>query len=158
MQCHDLDAWVDALAADQDAPPDIAAHVTACARCRRALANARAVELALRDREQPRVPPDFTIAVMARVRRERWRSEQILDWSFNAAVAAGIALVAVGLAGLAWATGLISIGGDMMTLVATASDIFAARVAQEVPTISVAVLLLTMTLALWWWVQADPTI
>ena len=93
---------------------------------------------------------------MARLRRERWRSEQILDWSFNAAVALGVSLIGIGLVGLAWATGLITIGGDMMTLVRVASDLLADRVVQQAPTIAVAGLLLTMTLALWWWVEADP--
>ena len=156
MDCHDVEPFVEALAAGDAVPPDIAAHATSCARCQRALANARVIEAALQDREQPAVPRDFTLALMARLRRERWRSEQILDWSFNAAVALGVSLIGIGLAGLAWATGLITIGGDMMTLVRVASDLLADRVVQQAPTIAVAGLLLTMTLALWWWVEADP--
>jgi hypothetical protein len=41
-------------------------------------------------------PADFTATVLARVRRERWRADQQVDWVFNIAVAAGIVLIALG--------------------------------------------------------------
>src|SRR5262245_55287804 len=105
MACDEIDPWIDAIAGGDDAPAGILAHVAPCPRCQIALANARAIDAALRDHEQARVPAGFTPGVMTRIRRDRWRSEQILDWSFNAAVAAGLALIVSGLVGLAWATG-----------------------------------------------------
>jgi len=158
MQCWEIDRFIEAIAADEDVPANVRAHVGACPACQVAVANARFIESALRDREQPQVPSDFTFAILTRVRRERWRSEQIVDWTFNVAITVGLVVIAAGLIGAAWAVGLVAIGGDMMSLLRDASAALAERAVQEAQTILIAGLLLTMTLVVWWWVEEDVRI
>lgn len=157
MKCHHVDRLIEDLAAG-DAPPDaMRAHLAECARCAAALANARLVERALGDLPPSLPPPEFAQSVMARIRRERWRSEQVLDWAFNTAVATGIVLIAIGLGGLAWATGMISLGGDMMTALSQVSPVLLRQAAEQSQTIVLAALLLSVTLGLWWWVETETS-
>lgn len=158
MRCEEVDPIIETAAGGEALPAAVSRHLEGCARCRRALTNAQVVDAALRDMAPLTPPPAFTTSVMARVRRERWRTEQVLDWSFNIAVATGVLLIAGGVAGLAWATGLIVIGSDMMTLLTAASSAAAERLAREAQTLVLAAGLLTMTLALWWWVESDVSI
>jgi len=158
MGCDDVEPIVEAAAASEALSAEALRHLDECARCQQKLANARIIDAALRDMT-PVVPPAaFTTTVMARVRRERWRTEQLVDWGFNIAVAIGVLLIASGVFGLAWASGLIVIGGDMVTLVSAASNAAAERLAREAKTLVLAAALLTMTLGLWWWVESDVSI
>ncbi len=158
MTCAQVDRLLEDLAeSDRDLPADVTAHLSTCPRCAAALAHARAIEAALATRPVPVPPPDFTAAVMAQIHRERWRTEQAVDLGFNLAVAAGILLTLGGVAGLAWALGVVSIGGDMMTLAAAAARVAVDRLAPEMPTLVLSASLLTMTLGLWWWVEDEIT-
>jgi anti-sigma factor RsiW len=155
MRCEDVNVVIDAIAAGEHTDAEAASHIASCARCSAALANATAVERVLRDFPAAVVPSAFTNGVMARMRRERWRSEQMLDWTFNVAVSIGILLILFALLGMAWMTGVVSIGGDLMTVLTEQSPILIDRLARESQTIVLAGFLLTMALGLWWWVESD---
>ena len=159
VTCAEADLYLDAVAGGgDDVPPDTAAHLAACSRCQVALANARLIDAALRTLPAADVPALFTNAVMTKVRRQRWRSEQIIDWTFNVALALGLVLIAGGIAGVAWASGMVAIGGDMLTLARTGADQIAEHLAGNAATFAVAGVLLITTLGLWWWAEADLTI
>jgi anti-sigma factor RsiW len=158
MQCDDVNVLIDAIAAGDNPDAETASHIASCARCSAALSNATVVERALRDFPATVVPSSFTNGVMGRIRRQRWRSEQMLDWTFNVAVSIGVLLIVGGLVGVAWMTGIVSIGGDLMTVLSEQSPILMNRLAHETQTIVLAAFLLTMALGLWWWVESDASL
>ena len=151
-----LDDRLDALAAaDRAATADEQAHLDACAACRGRLALARRIDQVLAARPLPAPPAGFTTAVLARVGQDRWRAEQALDLGFNIAVATGVLLVAAGLAGLAWASGLVVIGLDLARLTGDALGVVAVRLAPQAQLVAAAVLLLAGAIGAWWWSEDD---
>ncbi len=158
MSCIEVDTLIEELAAGEEPPGEVQAHLAECARCATTLANARAIEQALSRLVAPAMPAHFTNGVIARVRRERWRSEQVLDRMFNIAVAFGVLLIVVGLGGLAWAAGLVSIGGDLMSVLSETSPLFFNRIIAQSQTIVLSALLLTAALGFWWWAESENTV
>jgi anti-sigma factor RsiW len=151
-----LDDVLDAVAAgDRALTDDDQAHLDACRACRARLALARQVERALAARPVPAVPVGFTAAVLARVGQERWRTEQAVDLGFNIVVALGMLLVAAGLFGLAWASGLVVIGIDLARLTGQALDVLGTRLVPQAQVVTAAVLLLAGALGAWWWAEDD---
>lgn len=128
-------------------------HLASCAACRAMLARAHAIDATCRARPTPQPPPGFTAQVMTAVRGERWRAERSFDFGFNLAVVGGVLLVAAGLIGLAWSSGLIVIGGDLAALISAAVAIVVERAAVQAPNVGLATLLLSMALAIWWWAE-----
>jgi anti-sigma factor RsiW len=157
MTCIDADMRIEELASGEEPAGELQAHLAGCARCATTLANARAIEQALQRLAAPAPPANFAGSVLARVRRERWRSEQMVDWAFNIAVGFGALLILVGLGGLAWAAGLVSIGGDLMAVLSENSPRFFDRIFAESQTIVLSALLLSATLGFWWWAQGEST-
>lgn len=153
MDCRACDEQVEAWAAGEPMPPAAETHVAACPRCAASLALARRIEQALAARPVPPPPPAFTAAVLARVRRQRWRTEQAIDVGFNVAVAAGLLIVASGVLGLVYASGLSVVVTDLVDLTGRAMMDVAARSTRALPTYAVAAALVTSALALWWWVE-----
>lgn len=154
--CRAVDIALEAVVAgDAELDTPLARHAEACDRCRARLAMARAVERALATRPVPEVPDGFTAGVLGRVREDRWRAEQVLDAGFNLAVAAGLLLVAGGVAGLLWASGLAAVATDMATLLAAGLDRVAVELTPNLPTTMVAFLLLTTAAGVWWWAEGS---
>ncbi|MGE3274113.1 MAG: hypothetical protein AB7O67_03300 [Vicinamibacterales bacterium] len=154
--CRAVEAALEGVAAgDTELDVALAAHVDACPRCRERLALARAIDRALAARPVPQVPEGFTAGVLGLVRQERWRAEQVLDAGFNVAVAAGILLVAVGVAGLAWASGLAAVGGDMAVLFSTGLERLAGEFSPNLPVTTMAFLLATTAAGVWWWAEGS---
>src|SRR5512134_131857 len=96
VSCTHLDELIEPLAAG-DLEPDAAtrAHLASCAACAGALALAREIDRTLAG--QPAPGPAFTPTLLARLRRERWRSEQALDVAFNVAIGLAVATFVGGL-------------------------------------------------------------
>ena len=169
MFCDQILESVEAIAAgDLAEDAAVATHVASCAGCRAALADAREVERLLRGRRAPAAPPQFTSRVLTRIRRERWRREQVFDTGFNAS----LVLIGVAILGGAWflldrsgllgvplsvATGLNAV--DSVIDTATTGIMTVARnVAPSVPLYAAAVGLLAGALVLWWWAERDLTL
>src|SRR5215831_8352072 len=88
----------------------VADHLATCPNCATALDDARQLDRLLRQRSTPPAPAQFTTRTMARLRRQRWRSEQFLDAGFNVTLAlVGLALVA-GVVIFISRTGLVAAG------------------------------------------------
>jgi len=88
MFCDEVLEAIESIASGDLAPDArISAHLASCANCRAALDHAREIERLLHERSAPAAPAHFTSRMLARIRRDRWRRDQILDAGFNTAVA-----------------------------------------------------------------------
>lgn len=155
MSCDEANRFLEDLAVGEPVPAAVRAHVDGCPLCAARLRLAERVEQTLAARPVAAPPATFTSAIVARVRNERWRAEQILDWGFNVFVATGVALIALGVAGLVWASGLVVISRDLLAVLDLVTQTALTGVANQARTFIYAALLLTLTFAVWWWVEED---
>jgi hypothetical protein len=155
MSCQDANVFLEAVAVGEPVPDAVRAHVAGCSSCAARLRLAERIERTLASRPVAAPSAGFTTAIVARVRRERWRAEQMLDWSFNIFVAIGIALIVTGVAGLIWASGLVVVSPDAFSVISAATEMALTGVASQARTFTMAALLLTLTLGVWWWVEGD---
>ena len=158
MFCDEVLDAVEEIAAGELTPDGrIADHLATCPNCAAALADARQLEQMLRARPVPSAPAQFTARTMSRVRRARWRSEQVVDVGFNAA----LVLIVLGVISGIWVflnqIGLASVGNDAVSLFSTAAITLAERVAPRLPLYVGATALLVAALAFWWWAERDAT-
>ena len=100
MFCDQVLESIEAIAAGDLTPhPVVTLHLESCDGCRAALADARTVDRLLRARDVPSAPSQFTVSVLTRIRRQRWRSEQRLDAVFNTA----LVVLLLGVVAAVWA-------------------------------------------------------
>ena len=156
MFCDEALNSVEAIAAGESMPEGrIAEHFASCADCAAALDAARRVERLLRERAAPRAPSQFTSRTLGRVRRARWRSEQLVDAGFNAAIALIVAGVVAGIWMLAHRTGLAAVTSDAMQLLGGGVGEFARRFGASLPLYAGATALVATALGIWWWAERD---
>ena len=155
MRCEHADPFIEAIAIGETVPDAVAAHVASCAGCAARLTMARHVETALATRVVAAPPETFTTAVIMRLRRDRWRAEQVVDFGFNVAVGIGVLIIAAGLAGVAWRAGVMQIGGEMSTILLAAIRAAATRAVADARLIVLVALLFTTAIGLWWWAEED---
>jgi predicted anti-sigma-YlaC factor YlaD len=153
---HVLDL-VDLIAAGDETPSaDVEAHLDTCAACRAALAHARAVDRMLRARQPAPPPAQFTARTLSRIRRDKWRREQVFDAGFNAALAVLGAAIAAGVWVLMHQAGtamIVDASGDAFSLVADQVGDLIRRIAPSVPLYIEAAALLLSALGIWWWAE-----
>ena len=156
MSCDRLEPLIEELADGTLEPAgEHAAHLASCDDCRERLETARAIHSMLTARELPVPPASFTSNVMARIHRERWAGEQVVDLGFNLAIAAGVLLIIGGALGLAWSLGVLTFGVDARSLVASLASPWLDRALQQMQMVLVATILLMTTLGLWWWAESE---
>ena len=155
MRCHELEPLIEAIADGTFKPaPEDRAHLSSCAACAARLAQAQSIEQWLISRETPQPPVTFTAAVMARIGEEKWQTERVVDIGFNLAIAAGVLVILAGGAGLAWSLGFFTIDIDVIALLNAATSQVEGRVINQLQTVAIAAVVLTMALVLWWWAEA----
>ena len=155
MRCDDLDPLIEGVIDGSfDPSADDRAHLEGCERCRARLAHARSIEQWLATRELPQPSATFTATVMARVGDAQWQAERVIDIGFNLAIAAGVLLIVMGGAGLAWSMGLLGVTADVATILGAIDNQLTGRLMNQVQTIALSAVLLTMALVLWWWAEA----
>jgi hypothetical protein len=156
--CEEALETIEAVATG-DLVPDarLGSHLSSCVRCGAALASAREIERLLRSRSAPAAPPQFTARTLARIRREWWRSDQVVDAVFNLGVAAiFIAAIVAGWITLRSAGIDVRIGqGDIQQLAQMGIAAIAQRVAPVAPAYGAAALLLASAILIWWWAERD---
>ena len=153
--CDELDPFIEAIADGTLEPsPDQRAHIASCARCASQIEQAGAIEQLLTLRQAASPPPSFTHQVMARVGHEQWKSERVIDFGFNLAMAAGVLVIVAGGLGAAWSLGLLTITIDVDAILQVIGSDVTGRMLNQVQTIAMAAVLLTMALVLWWWAEA----
>lgn len=156
MFCDEVLETVEAIASgDLAIDARLAAHLSSCANCRAALERARGIERMLQSRAVPIAPAHFTSGTLARIRRERWRRDQLLDAGFNTAVA-GLVLAAV--AGV-WLvmnqSGIVTVSNDTVGLIEMFVLAVIRRVAPELPLYAAATAIIAATVGIWWWAERD---
>ena len=154
MTCTDFDELIEPIAAGEMEPDaGTLAHVQSCEACARALALARQIDLVLAAQPAPEPPPAFTAALMTRLRRERWRSEQSLDVAFNVAVGLAVAVGVGGVVMVATASGLAGVSADLVRVFLSATASAFATMAPALPVYALASAVVVSWLLLWWWAE-----
>lgn len=154
MTCREAIDLVEAIAAgDVELAGAPLEHVESCPRCASALATARRIEALLAAQETPTAPARFTPLVMARIRRERWRSEQAVDRLFNAAIVAAVLLMAVGVLALMNLNEVMIVAAGVWHVIATASTSASRTAGPTLGTYVSAVGLFISALGMWWWAE-----
>jgi len=154
MYCDEALDAVEAVAAGEVAPDGrLADHYATCPNCSTALASARDLERLLQLRPSPKPSAQFTTRTMARVRRARWKSEQVLDVGFNVAIAVVVLAVVVGVWMLVDRSGLSAVSSDAVDMFGRGLVALAQRIAPSVPVYAGAMALLATALGIWWWAE-----
>ena len=154
MTCHDVVQLVEAIAAGDLAVGDeVRGHVESCPHCAAALASAHRLEAALAAWPQPAAPDQFTMAVLARVSKERWTSEQRIDRMFNVAIVFVVLVAVAGIAALANVSGVLAGADWFVTVIAAATAEMARQVAPVIATYVAAAGVLMSALLMWWWAE-----
>jgi predicted anti-sigma-YlaC factor YlaD len=154
MPCIELDDVIEPIAAGDVVPtPSMQKHLAECSECREALALATEVHrlLAIPGTSEPRA--DFVAVTMARMRRERWRSEQYLDVAFNTVVALAILTGLGGLYAIMTATGVAAVSADVGRLFVGALSDVIVRAAPQAGIYALATMALLTVLFVWWWAE-----
>ena len=150
MFCDEALETVEAVAAGDMTPEGrIATHLATCPDCAAALERARKLERLLHARPVPQPPAHFTARTLTRVRRARWRSEQLLDVGFNVAIAAVVLAVVGGI----WM--LTAVSRDAVSLFGAGFAALVQRVGPSVPLYAAVSAVLLTALAAWWWAEAN---
>jgi len=159
MSCDDVLETVELIAAGElTASAPVVEHLASCTGCAAALAAARRVDALLRSRVAPAPPANFSSRVMNRLRRARWRGEQLLDWGFNIALATAGLLVVFGLWTVMRQSGLAIVSGDAMEMFESGMTLVTRRISPSLPLYGAATAVLGTALAIWWWAERDAGI
>jgi len=156
MFCDEALETVEAVAAGDLTPEGrIATHLATCPDCAAVLERARKLERLLHARPVAEPPAHFTARTLTRVRRARWRSEQLLDVGFNIAIAAVVLAVVGGIWMLLNRSGLTAVSRDAVSLFGTGFAALVQRVGPSVPLYAAVSAVLLTALAAWWWAEAN---
>lgn len=154
MLCKDALELVEAIAAgDVQMSDGVRAHVETCPRCAGRLASARRLEALLRSAAPPPLADGFTPAVLQRIRRDRWRSEQHVDRLFNLAIAAALLLVTAGIATLLNVDALFTVSASGWALLRENMAGVMRDAAPTLVTYTAAAGLLASAIVMWWWAE-----
>lgn len=154
MFCDEVLERVDGIAAgDEPADVRLSSHVASCPGCAAALENARRLERLLIARPVPLPPPQFTARTLTRIRRERWRREQVFDTAFNVS----IGLVLLFLVAAAWTvldrSGFSAVSRETAAVFRQQFVELAQRAAPSLGLYAAAAALIGAALGLWWWAE-----
>ena len=154
MFCDEALDAIEVIAAGELTPSGrMTDHFASCRGCAAALDSARRLDALLRGRLAPAAPAHFSARVMSRVRRARWRSEQLVDWGFNAALVAAGLLVVGGVWMVMRRSGLTTVSGNVLELLGTSMVAMAHRASPSLPLYAAATALLGTALGVWWWAE-----
>jgi hypothetical protein len=156
MFCDETLDAIESIAAGERTPQGrVATHLATCRHCAAALESAPEIERLLAARPVPAPPQQFTVRTMTRIRRARWRSDQVLDAGFNLA----IALVVLGIVGAVWLlldrSGLTPVRADAVDLIENAVLGLMRRVAPSLSVYAAAAALVATALVIWWWAERE---
>jgi anti-sigma factor RsiW len=158
MTCRDVQERIEAVVAgDAAATDEFRTHVEGCLRCAASLAHARRIEETLSARPAPEPPARFAASIAARIRNERWRSEQQVDRFFNVAVVVGMIAITGGVLALVNFTTVTGTLPAVMAFVNNMARESGNRAAEPAAPVFSTYLLgagfLVTALLVWWWAE-----
>jgi anti-sigma factor RsiW len=154
MSCTDLDDLIEPIASGELEPDaGVVAHLATCPACARALALAREIDGLLAAQPAPAPSARFTPVLMARLRRERWQSEQHLDLAFNVAIALAVAIAVGGLWMVLTASGLAAVSADLTRVLIETTGRVATSLVPALPMYALAAAVFVSGMAIWWWAE-----
>jgi hypothetical protein len=157
MTCKEIADLIEPIAAGEfEASAEARAHFESCPSCARMLATARRLEATLIAYRPPPVPDRFVATVLQRIRRERWRMEQNVDFLFNAAIVVALLIVAGGIFALMNVSGVVAASSGAWTQLSEISAVIARQMAPAINTYIAAAGLLLTALLMWWWAEKIP--
>jgi roadblock/LC7 domain-containing protein len=158
MYCDEALDAVEAVAAGEVTPDGrLADHYATCPNCAAALDDARMLDRMLQNRPVPKPSAQFTTRAMTRVRRARWRSDQVLDIGFNVAVAGVVMAIVAAVWMLVRRSGLTAVSNDALDVMTRGLVTLVHRIGPSLPLYAAATALLATALGLWWWAERDAT-
>ena len=155
LDCAGLRAAIEPLAAGEPVTPEQRMHLEGCPSCQASLALAVRLERVLSEWPVTTPAPAFADRVVGVTRHEAWRREQVVDWSFNVAIAAGLVAVVAGLAAMVWLLGSAAGPAAATEVMADVAAALIARMRAQAAVVTTATLLLTTTLVAWWWAESE---
>ncbi len=159
MFCDEALDAVEAIAAEELTPDGrVAEHLATCPNCAAALVHAKALEGMLQRRQVPSAPPQFTARTLTRIRRARWRTEQVLDLGFNVAIGAIVLAIVAGAWMLLYRSGLTSVGSGVAGLFGEQLATFVHTLRPSLPLYAGAAAVLGSALGIWWWAEREERI
>jgi len=154
MTCAQVDDLIEAVAAgDEPASEQFRRHVEGCVTCASALASARRAAAMLDAWPAPPAPARFTATLAARIRTERWRSEQQVDRVFNALLVCGLLVVVGGLAALFNFSAVAAAISRGLAFLASAGEHQATPAVPSLFTYLVGTAFFGTALTAWWWAE-----
>jgi anti-sigma factor RsiW len=158
MSCSDMIELIEPIAAgDLQPAAAVRAHLESCVTCAAALASAQRLEAALQALEIPPAPATFTAAVLQRIRRDKWQSEQNVDRLFNLAMAAAVLLVAEAVIAMLNVDTVLALTASAWGLMKEGMRTTVHDAAPTVFTYIAAAGLLASALGMWWWAERRLT-
>ncbi len=151
MTCNHVLEEVEALAGGDLPGPEVRAHLESCRSCAALLATARRIEECLRAWPVESAPPRFTQAVLQRIRRERWQSEQRVDRLFNLALGLALLIIVIGAGFLLNIGSVLEVTSGVAAVLGAAGEEAVRRAAPSAGTYLAATGLLASALGMWWW-------
>jgi anti-sigma factor RsiW len=159
VTCRDVLSLVEAIAAgDLEVEEPVRAHFESCPHCAAELASARRLEALLQARVRPAAPARFSPTVLARIRSDRWQSEQRVDRIFNGAIGVAVLLVIGSVAAMTNVSGVLSAGAWVWSSMVQISGQVVREAQPVLLTYVSAAGLLMSTLAMWWWAERRLTL
>ncbi len=151
--CARVDEVIDEMAAGGTVAPDLATHLGACAGCQARLELARRIDRTLATWPVTTPPRQFAAAVAARARANAWRQEVVVDWGFNIALAASLALIVAGAGSFLWLLGAMADPVETSRLAVGRLGEVVGRLRGQAPVVVTATTLLATTVATLWWAE-----
>ena len=159
MYCDEALDAVEGVAAGEVTPDGrLADHYTTCPNCAAALGDARALDRMLQSRPVPKPSAQFTARAMTRVRRARWRSDQVLDVGFNVAIAGVVISIVAAVWTLIRRSGMTAVSNDAVGVMTSGLVTLVHRIGPSLPLYGAATALLATALAVWWWAERDAAL
>lgn len=157
LACARVATALDEGLAEHVWPEELAAHATSCVECQARMALARRIEHALATWPTAAPPPGFAARMAATARHEAWAQEVVVDWGFNLAVAACMAVILFGVAGGLWMMSSAVPTAESSQVAADLLTAVAARARAQASIAVTAMALLATAVGGWWWAEQQQS-
>lgn len=151
--CARVEDVVDEVVAGAAWPADLAPHVETCAECQARVALARRIDDVLASWPAQAPPPQFAARVAAAARREALAQDVVVDWGFNLAIAACVAIIVAGAVAGLWMMSSAVPAAESSRVAAEMVTAVVDRARAQASVAVTAMALLVTAVGGWWWAE-----